>query len=123
MQYLILIYGSEQSWANLTPEQGEAMYAEYRKYSSEMAEAGVIRGGHELLPTHTAKTIREKQGGGTVLTDGPFAETREQLGGYYLIETDTLEQALEWAARCPGVKGGCVEVRGTAQSAPAATAA
>lgn len=120
MQYLILIYGNEKNWMNLTPEQGEAMYAEYRKYSADLAAAGVIRGGHELLPTHTAKTIRANGAAGTVVTDGPFAETREQLGGYYLIEVDTPEQAYEWAARCPGVKGGCVEVRGTAQTAPSA---
>jgi hypothetical protein len=123
MQYMILIYGIEKNWMNLTPEQGEAMYAEYRAYSEQLAKAGVIRGGSELLPTATAKTIREGRGGGTVTTDGPFAETREQLGGYYLIETDAMEQALEWAAKCPGVKGGCVEVRGTAQGAPAAPSA
>lgn len=118
MEYLILIYGNEKGWMNLTPEQGEAMYAEYRAYGAELAKAGVIRGGNELMPTHTAKTVRE-QNGKFVTTDGPFAETREQLGGYFLIETDSLESALTWAAKCPGAKGGgCVEVRQTAPGMP-----
>jgi hypothetical protein len=86
------------------------MYARYSAYGKEMAEAGVIRGGAELKPISTATTVRVQNG--KVLTlDGPFAETKEQLGGFYLVEVENLEQALAWAAKCPGASDGCVEVR------------
>ncbi|MBC7926667.1 MAG: YciI family protein [Bryobacteraceae bacterium] len=121
MQYLILIYGNERSWVDATPEQAGPTYAEYMKYSRELAEAGVLRGGAELQPTHTARTLRAENGK-IVTTDGPFAETREQLGGYYLIDVATEQEAQMWAAKCPGVHAGSIEVRATAAQASAGAA-
>jgi hypothetical protein len=110
MQYLLLIYGTESGWMNLPPEEMKKMYAGYMAVSKEMAEAGAMRGGAELKPVATALTIRVKNG--KVLTmDGPFAETKEQLGGYYLIDVANLDEALKWAAKIPGAAYGCIEVR------------
>lgn len=110
MKYAILIYENEQLWANATMEQLGPVMAEYGAYTVSMVQAGVLRGGERLLPTQSATTLRARQGK-TQTTDGPFAETKEQLGGFYLIETDTLDDALAWAAKCPGAKTGSVEVR------------
>ena len=81
MQYLILIYGDEKKFAEMTSADVQQMYAQYKQYSTDLAAAGVIRGGAELKPTSTATTVRVRNGK-TQLTDGPFAETKEQLGGY-----------------------------------------
>lgn len=116
MQYMILIYASEASWGDYTPEEGKAIYQKYMEYSRELAESGLMVCGSELQPSHTAKTIRV-QGGKPVTTDGPFAETREQLGGYYLIEAPDPETALVWAAKCPGMLHGSIEVRACAENA------
>lgn len=110
MQYMVLIYQDEQNWAKLSQDEISNIYSEYMNYSRALAEAGVIRGGGELKPTATATTLRVREGK-LLTTDGPFAETKEQLGGYYLIEVDNLEQALEWAAKCPTAKDGSIEVR------------
>jgi len=110
MQYLVLIYDNEQVWTTMTPEESAADLGAYMAYSEEMSKAGVIRGGEALKPTATATTVRVR-GGKTLTTDGPFAETKEQLGGFYLIEVDNLEEALKWAAKCPTAKGGSIEVR------------
>ncbi|MBC8165894.1 MAG: YciI family protein [Bryobacteraceae bacterium] len=121
MEYMILIYADESRWAEMTPEQGQLMYADYMQYSRELAEAGVMKSGSELKPTSTAKSLRTKNGS-VVTTDGPFAETREQLGGYYLVDVPNQESALAWAAKCPGVRTGSVEVRLCANAANAAAA-
>lgn len=120
MQYMILIYGDEKGFAAMAahPEAQQAMYAAYGRYGAEMREAGVLRGGAELKPTHSATTVRV-QNGKTVTTDGPFAETREQLGGYYLIDVADLDQAVHWAARCPAAQGGTIEVRPVGATAAA----
>ena len=112
MQYVILIYGDEKGFAMLAddPAAQQALYAAYSKYGSDMRAAGVLRGGAELRPTGTATTVRVRNGK-TVTTDGPFAETKEQLGGYYLLEVASLDDALAWAAKCPGAKAGSIEVR------------
>ena len=112
MQYMILIYGDEKNFAMMAsnPEAQQQMYAAFGRYGADMREAGILRGGAELKPTHSATTVRV-QGGKTVTTDGPFAETREQLGGYYLIDVPNLDQAVHWAARCPAAQGGSIEVR------------
>ena len=110
MRYLVLIYGSEQQWASMTPEAISEMLSGYNKYTQDLAEAGVLRAGDELQPVFTATTIRVRDGK-THTTDGPFAETKEQLGGYYMIETETLDEAIAWAAKCPGATYGSVEVR------------
>ncbi|MDX2031431.1 MAG: YciI family protein [Blastocatellia bacterium] len=110
MEYMILIYSDEQAWANMPQDQLKAVYGEYMSYSQELAEAGVIRGGSELAPSTSATTLSLRNGE-VVTTDGPYAETKEQLGGYYLIEAENLDQALAWARKCPGVKAGHLEVR------------
>lgn len=116
MQYMVLIYQDEQNWAKLSQDEISNIYSEYMNYSRALAEAGVIRGGAELKPTATATTLRVRDGKLTT-TDGPFAETKEQLGGYYLIEVENLEQALEWGAKCPTAKDGSIEVRPLNQTA------
>ncbi len=112
MQYMILIYGNETNFATMAsnPEAQKHMYAAFKKYGEDMRAAGVLRGGAELKPTSTATTVRVKDGK-TVASDGPFAETKEQLGGYYTIDVPNLDDAVKWAARCPAAQGGSIEVR------------
>ncbi|HYC60655.1 MAG TPA: YciI family protein [Thermoanaerobaculia bacterium] len=110
MKYILLIYGDEKEWESLSPEEMQKVYAEHGAYAQAMEKAGVMRGGYELKPVSTATTLRFT-GGKPTTFDGPFAETKEQLGGYYLIEVDNLEQALEWAAKMPAMHSGSVEVR------------
>lgn len=110
MKYILLIYGDENGWESLSKEEMERIYAEHGAYAAAMEEAGVIRGGAELKPTTTATSIRFSNGKAKTV-DGPFAETKEQLGGYYLIEVDNLEQAIEWAEKMPGMTSGTVEIR------------
>ena len=109
MQYLLLIY-SEESTGAPDPVLGEQIMNEYWAYEKAVADAGVKLGSNALQESGTATTVRIK-GGERVVTDGPFAETREVLGGYYLLDVPDLDAALEWAARCPGSKYGSVEVR------------
>lgn len=110
MQYLILIYGDEKQFAQMSSADVQQMYAQYKQYSTDLAAAGVIRGGAELKPTSMATTVRVRNGK-TQLTDGPFAETKEQLGGYYVIDVPNLDEAVKWAARCPSAQGGSIELR------------
>lgn len=110
MHCILLIYGDEATWAAMSPDQLQRCYADHEAYSQAMTDAGVLRGGAELKPGATAVTLRFT-GGKPVRSDGPFAETREQLGGYYLIEVDSLEAAQAWAAKMPCMASGAVEVR------------
>ena len=111
MKYALLIYDDEQAWGSLDDATRGAMYEEYGKFSAGLEERGQMRAGEQLSPTSTATTVRVKDGK-TLTTDGPYAETKEQLGGFYLIEAATLDEALEAAAAIPSVKyGGVVEVR------------
>jgi hypothetical protein len=112
MQYLILIYGDERNFAQNQekPEVMKQIYEAFSKYGADMRAAGVLRGGAELKHTHTATTVRVKNGK-TVTTDGPFAETKEQLGGYYMIDVPNLDEAVKWAAQCPAAPRGSIEVR------------
>ena len=110
MQYLCLIYESESEAAKQSPAEQQAVFGAYMAFTKEVREAGKLVGGEPLQPTATATTVRVRDGQ-TLHTDGPFAETREQLGGYYLIEADNLDEALEWAAKIPTVKTGSIEVR------------
>ncbi len=105
MQYLLLIYENEQRFAAGYPKDD---LNEYRAFGQK--HAGVIRGGNALQPTGTAKTVRIRNGQ-TVNTDGPFAETKEQLGGYYLVEASSVEEAAAIAAGIPAARYGSVEVR------------
>ena len=110
MQYMILIYGDEKSYEKRTDADNQKEFTEYMEYSKELAASGAMRGGAPLKPTPTATSLRTK-GGKVVTLDGPFAETKEQLGGYYLLDVPDLEKALHWAGKCPGVKYGTIEVR------------
>jgi hypothetical protein len=110
MRYLCLIYDNEKSWATMTKEQGDSMMAEYGAFTEGIKKSGQYLGGNALQPTASATTVRVR-GGKTSTTDGPFAETKEQLGGYYLIEAKDLNEAIQVAARIPAAKVGSVEVR------------
>ena len=110
MQYLLLIYYTESDWEKLGPSQQASIYQEYRELIQHLAETRQYVAGDELKPTTTATTVRVREGK-TLTTDGPFAETREQLGGYYLVEAKDLNAALAIAARIPGARFGSIEVR------------
>lgn len=110
MQYMLLIYGDEAKWAALSPDQLSAEMGAYFAYTEELAKAGVLVGGDELHPVATAKTLSIETGKQKVV-DGPFAETKEALGGYYIVKAESIEEALAWAAKCPGAKYGRIEVR------------
>ena len=105
MQYLLLIYEHERRWNS---GYVESELNEYRAFSKDHAKW--IKGGNALQPTESAQTVRVRNGQ-SLTTDGPFAETKEQLGGFYLVEADTREQAAEMAAKIPAARYGCVEVR------------
>ena len=108
MKYLCTIYGDESQMANSTPEQMNEMLAAYGAFGEEAGD--VILGGEGLQPTSTATSVRVRDGK-RMLTDGPFAETKEQLGGFYLLECNSLDEAIDWAAKIPGAQFGSVEVR------------
>lgn len=110
MQYLLLIYGDETAMLAADKEASSRMLAAYTAYTEAMKQAGVLVGANRLRPTSSATTVRNPDGK-TSVVDGPFAETKEQLGGYYLIESPDLDAALGWAARCPGAMVGSIEVR------------
>jgi len=110
MQYLLLIHDDEQRWANMPEEERNAIYAEYTALTTELRESGAYVGGNQLQPTSTARTVRVRDGE-QVVTDGPFAETKEQLGGFYLFEVDSVDEAAELAAGIPGAAHGAVELR------------
>jgi len=111
MQYTILVYETEADLAARTdPKRKDAYWGAYRAYTAALREAGVMVGGAGLEPPRAATTVRQP-GGKRRVQDGPFAETKEQLGGYYVIDVPDLDAAIDWAAKCPGAKYGSVEVR------------
>jgi hypothetical protein len=110
MRFLLLIYDDESGSDDVSPEQFAAMLAEYEAYDRAVQEAGVFVSGEGLQPSVTARTVRMRDGA-PLHTDGPFAETREQLGGYYLLECADLDEATRWAERIPVPASGGVEVR------------
>jgi len=112
MHYIILIYGDEKNFAMMSesPEAKADMYAAFMRYGADMQAAGVLRGGAELKPTLSATTVRVRNGK-TLTTDGPFAETKEQLGGYYLVDAKDLDEAIKLAGGIPAVRTGSIEVR------------
>jgi hypothetical protein len=112
VKYLALIYGEERTWESFSDEERSAVYARYGAFGEEGSAAGVVLGGNELASTRDATTVRVRDGE-TLVTDGPYAEVKEVLGGYYLLECDSMEQALDWAARIPGAEHGSIEVRPT----------
>ena len=110
MKYLALIYSDETAWEAFSEEERAAGYAQYTAFSEEAGKAGVIVGGDELAAVRTATTVRVRDGQ-TQVTDGPYAETKEALGGYFLLECASMDEALDWAAKIPGAHHGAVEVR------------
>ncbi|VAW31453.1 PhnB protein [hydrothermal vent metagenome] len=110
MRYLLLIYSNEQQNAQRTPEQAEANMQAYFAYTNELQTSGTMLGGEALHPTSSTTTVRVRNGQ-TSSTDGPFAETKEQLGGYYMLNCDNLDEAIKWAAKIPGAKDGSIEIR------------
>jgi hypothetical protein len=105
-----MLYSNEAHWTTMTPAQQEQGMAAYKAYTEALKKAGVLAGSNRLRPISTATTIRIEKGKSQVL-DGPYADSKEQLGGYYLIEVADLDAALSWAARCPGASHGSIEVR------------
>lgn len=110
MHYVALIYSREAEYAALTPEEQQADWQAYNVFTEEVVKRGVMRGGDALQNTSTATTVRIRDGK-QVITDGPFAETKEQLAGFYQLECKDLEEAIELAAMIPAAKYGSVEVR------------
>jgi len=110
MQYLLLLYANEHGWDSLTPEQQQQGAAAYKAYTEALQKSGALQGANRLQPTSTATTVRSNNGKAQVL-DGPYADSKEQLGGYYLIEAADLDAAIAWANRCPGASHGTIEVR------------
>ncbi len=108
MQYLLAIYEEEKRWANLGKNDIDAALREYRAFGDEFK--GAIKGGEALQPTTAATTVRVRNGK-RLTTDGPFAETKEQLGGFYLVEANDLDEAITMAAKIPGARYGSIEVR------------
>lgn len=110
MQYMLFICADENAIGAMSPEEGTAMLAEYGAFGEEMDRRGVLRGAARLRPTTDATTVRVREG--EVLTaDGPFAETKEQVGGYYLVDCKDLDEAIEVASKIPGARHGTIEVR------------
>ena len=110
MQYMLLIYGEERAAENMPREQMTSIVNAYMAYTQALGDAKVLVGSNRLRPTSAATTVRVANGKQQVL-DGPYVETKEQLGGYYLIEAADLDAAISWASRCPGASHGVVEVR------------
>jgi hypothetical protein len=131
MQYLLMICDNERRWDGLTPDEAEATMARYRALTQELAQSGHYKGGSQLQRTTSATTVRVRDGKRQT-TDGPFAETREQLGGYFLIEAQDLDEAIRIAERIPAAETGSIEIRPlvpmrqspvAAPSAPSSTSA
>jgi hypothetical protein len=110
MQYLLMIHDDEAKFGRMSEQETDDLLAEYGAFTTAIKESGVYVGSNRLSPVATAATVRIRNGE-QIVTDGPFAETKEQLGGYYLIDTETLDEALEWAARIPSARSGSIEVR------------
>ena len=110
MRYALLIYASEQDWASQSEEQAQTQFQDYMAFTKDIVDRGLQQSGEALQPTATATTVRVRDGG-TVTTDGPFAETKEQLGGFYIVEAKDLDEAIEIATKIPDVRVGSIEVR------------
>src|SRR5579863_6752506 len=110
MQYLLLIYDAEEDFVKMSQAEVGKMYEEYMQLTSDMKAKGNFVAGHQLQPIATATTVRVRNGK-RLTTDGPFAETKEQLGGFYMIEAKDLDEAIEIASRIPSARVGSIEVR------------
>ena len=121
MKYMLLIYHDEQTWNDHTEAERREIYGEYRELIQSLQSGGQYQAGDELQPTNTARTVRVRDGKHMV-TDGPFAETREQLGGFFLIEAKDLAEAQGIAAQIPSARTGSIEIRPVAEMAAPASA-
>ena len=121
MKYMLLIHENEQAFARLSDDDRQAIYRDYRRFSEEIVASGHYISGSELQPTSSATSLRIRDGE-RLVTDGPFAETREQLGGYYLVEAKDLDEAIALAARIPSARTGTIEVRPLVPAMAAASA-
>ncbi len=110
MRYMLLVNSDESRYETMTEEDGAKLMAAYGTFTGDLQKAGALVGSDRLQPSTTATTVRVRDGQ-TLTTDGPFAETKEQFGGYYLINAKDLDDALQWAARVPSAADGSVEVR------------
>jgi hypothetical protein len=110
MRYLLLIYQDEVAHSHWSQEQLAAEYQAYNEFTESVAKSGALQSGEPLMPTNTATTVRVRNSK-TLTTDGPFAETKEQLGGYYLVNCKDLDEAIALAARIPAVTSGSIEIR------------
>ena len=110
MQYLLLIYRNEAQQSQMAPADYEKLLAEYSTYTQSIVQSGHFKAGDGLQPTSTATTVRVRDGKSVVL-DGPYADAKEQLGGYYLVDVPTIDEAIAWALRCPAAKYGTIDVR------------
>jgi len=110
MQYLLMVYVNEASWPKMSKAEQEQGMAAYGAYTEALNKAGVLKGSNRLQPVSTATTVRLANGKPQVL-DGPYVDSKEQVGGYYLIDVADLDAAISWASRCPGASHGVVEVR------------
>ena len=118
MKYALLIYADEKAWASVPHDEQHAIHEEYDKFANELVERGVMRGGDELADSPAATTVRVRDGQ-QLVTDGPFAETKEQLGGYYLLDVPDLDAAIKAAGMCPGIRLGTIELRPVVEFADA----
>jgi hypothetical protein len=110
MEYVLLIYGEEENWSNLPADEQEAMYEEYFALTRDLRAKDKLLASNELHSVTTATTVAVRNGEALV-TDGPFAETKEVLGGYFVIDAESLDEAIEWAERIPTARTGRIEIR------------
>jgi len=110
MQYLLMLHSEEAGWDRMTDEQKQQGYAAYMAYGEALKKAGALLGSNRLRPSANSTTVKVENGKPKVL-DGPYVDSKEQIGGYYLIDVADLDAAISWAARCPGAGHGTVEVR------------
>ena len=110
MEYLLMIYSDEKQWPKMSKEQQQQGIAAYTAYTEALKKASVYKGSNRLAPTASATTVHVANGKPKVL-DGPYADSKEQLAGYYMIDVSDLDTAISWASRCPGASHGTVEVR------------
>jgi hypothetical protein len=119
VQYMLLIYGAQDEWDARTADEVRTLMSGYARLGDDLRSAGKLLGGEELQPVGTATSVQVRAGE-TVVSDGPFADTKEVLGGFFLIEAETLDEAIDWAARIPDAQSGTVEVRPVADHAESA---
>jgi len=109
-QFLILLYADESQFEKLTEAEMKSALAEFARYNEELAKSGVLKHGEQVMPSKLTKTLSMERGE-IKATDGPFIESKEQMGGYYVLEVESQEQAIEWAKKCPLLYSGSIEVR------------